>query len=83
MKEPVKKKVASVKKVKALHVPAPAKKCVHTFKCIFNDDCEKEAKAEFSAMSSEQLEIIGRNHGIELDRRLVKSTLVKQLYEVM
>ena len=34
-------------------------------------------------MSSEELEAIGRNHGIELDRRLVKSTLVKQLYEVM
>ena len=75
--------IKKAKTAKAPRVPAPAKKCVHTFKCMFNDDCEKEAKAEFSAMSSEQLEIIGRNHGIELDRRLVKSTLVKQLYEVM
>ena len=75
--------IKKAKTAKAPHVAVAAKKCVHTFKCMFNDDCEKEAKAELSAMSSEQLEIIGRNHGIELDRRLVKSTLVKQLYEVM
>ena len=73
----------TAKTAKAPHVPVPAKKCVHFFRCMFNDDCEDLAKAELSAMSSEQLEIIGRNHGIELDRRLVKSTLVRQLYEVM
>ena len=75
--------IKKAKTAKAPHVAVPAKKCVHTFKCMFNDDCEKEAKAELSAMSSEELEVIGRNHGIELDRRLVKSTLVKHLYEVM
>jgi len=75
--------IKKAKTAKAPHVAVPAKKCVHTFKCMFNDDCEKEAKAELSAMSPEELEAIGRNHGIELDRRLVKSTLVKQLYEVM
>jgi len=68
---------------KAPHVPIPDKKCVHFFKCMWNDDCEKQAKEELSAMSSEQLEAMGRHYGIELDRRLVKSTLVKQLYEVM
>ena len=68
---------------KAPHVAVAAKKCVHTFKCMFNDDCEKEAKAELSAMSPEELEAIRRHYRIELDRRLVKSTLVKQLYEVM
>ena len=81
MKQPIVKKKAAPKKDAKPNIRFV--KCVHTFKCMFNDDCEKEAKAELSAMSSEELEAIGRNHGIELDRRLVKSTLVKQLYEVM
>ena len=75
--------IKKAKTAKAPHVAVPAKKCVHTFKCMWNDDCEASAKAELSAMSPEELEAIGRNHGIELDRRLVKSTLVTQLYEVM
>ena len=75
--------IKKAKTAKAPHVAVPAKKCVHTFKCMWNDDCEASAKAELSAMSPEELEAIGRHHGIELDRRLVKSTLVTQLYEVM
>ena len=75
--------IKKAKTAKTLHVPVPAKKCVHFFKCMWNDDCEASAKAELSAMNSEELEAIGRHHGIELDRRLVKSTLVRQLYEVM
>jgi len=65
------------------HIPVPAKKCVHTFKCMFNNDCEALAKAELSEMTPEYLEIMGRNYGIELDRRKLKSTLVNELYEVM
>ena len=75
--------IKKAKTAKTLHVPVPAKKCVHFFKCMWNDDCEKAAKKELSAMSSEELEAMGRHYGIELDRRLVKSTLVRQLYEAM
>jgi hypothetical protein len=74
---------SKAKTAKAPHVPVVAKKCVHFFKCIWNDDCEDLAKAELSNMSSEELEAMGRRYGIELDRRLVKTTLVNQLYEVM
>jgi hypothetical protein len=50
---------------------------------MFNNDCEALAKAELSEMTPERLEIMGRNYGIELDRRKLKSTLVNELYEVM
>ncbi len=65
------------------HTPVPAKKCVHTFKCMFNSDCEALAKAELSDMTAEELELKGRTYGIELDRRKLKATLVNELYEVM
>ena len=50
--------IKKAKTAKAPHVAVAAKKCVHTFKCMFNNDCEKEAKAELSAMSSEELEVM-------------------------
>ena len=61
-------------------------KCIHTFKCIFNPggkDCVKLAKSELNAMTKSQLEQVGRDHGIELDKRKTKAKLVEQLYEVL
>tara|TARA_B100000378_G_C17854778_1_gene346382 strand:- start:308 stop:505 length:198 start_codon:yes stop_codon:yes gene_type:complete len=55
-------------------------KCIHTFKCLFNRDCEKIAKSELSAMTKAQLETLGREKGIELDKRKTKAKLVEQLY---
>ena len=56
-------------------------KCIHFFKCMFNDDCESVAKAELWKMSPEELEAHGRMHGVELDRRKTKAALVDELYE--
>lgn len=36
---------------------------------------------DFKKLSKEELEKVGRRHGIELDRRLIKSKMVKQLVE--
>ena len=55
-------------------------KCIHKFKCLFNKDCEKIAKSELSAMTKVQLETLGRENGIELDKRKSKAKLVEQLY---
>ena len=55
-------------------------KCIHTFKCLFNRDCEKITKSELSAMTKAQLELVGRDNGIELDKRKTKAKLVEQLY---
>ena len=59
------------------------KKCIHTFKCMFNKDCEKIAKSELAEMSKSELELMGRNNGIELDKRKTKKALVEELYEVL
>ena len=55
-------------------------KCIHTFKCLFNRDCEKIAKSELNAMTKDKLEVLGRENGIELDKRKSKAKLVEQLY---
>ena len=55
-------------------------KCIHTFKCLFNRDCEKIAKSELNAMTKNDLEAFGRANGIELDKRKSKAKLVQQLY---
>ena len=55
-------------------------KCIHTFKCLFNRDCEKITKSELSTMTKTQLEELGRLKGIELDKRKSKAKLVEQLY---
>ena len=55
-------------------------KCIHTFKCLFNKDCEKIAKSELTKMTKAQLETLGREKGIELDKRKTKAKLVEQLY---
>lgn len=36
---------------------------------------------DFKKLSKEELEQVGRQHGIELDRRLLKSKMIKQLKE--
>lgn len=36
---------------------------------------------DFKKLSKEELEQVGRQHGIELDRRLLKSKMAKQLKE--
>ena len=61
-------------------------KCIHTFKCMFNPggkDCVKLGKDELNAMTKAQLELVGRDHGIELDKRKTKKALVEELYEVL
>ncbi len=63
--------------------PSFIKKCIHTFKCMFNKDCEKIAKEELAEMSKSQLELVGRDNGIELDKRKTKKQLVDELYEAM
>ncbi|OUV78939.1 MAG: hypothetical protein CBC91_04585 [Rickettsiales bacterium TMED131] len=41
------------------------------------------SKADMSKMTKAKLEEMGRNHGIELDRRLTKDKLVTQLRKHM
>ena len=60
--------------------PSFLSKCIHTFKCLFNRDCEKIAKSELNAMTKNDLEILRRDNGIELDKRKSKAKLVEQLY---
>ena len=55
-------------------------KCIHTFRCLFNRDCEKIAKSELTKMTKAQLETLGREKGIELDKRKTKAKLIEQLY---
>jgi hypothetical protein len=55
-------------------------KCIHKFKCLFNKDCEKITKSELNAMTKDKLEVLGRENGIELDKRKSKAKLVEQLY---
>ena len=59
------------------------RKCIHTFKCMFNKDCEKIAKEELAEMSKSQLELVGRDNGIELDKRKTKKALIDELYEAL
>ena len=80
MKEPiVKKKKAAPKKTAKPTIRFV--KCIHTFKCMFNEDCESIARAELWKMSPKELEAHGRMHGVELDRRKTKAALVDELYE--
>ena len=58
-------------------------KCIHTFRCLFNRDCEKIAKSELIKMTKAQLETLGREKGIELDKRKTKAKLVEQLYDAL
>ena len=55
-------------------------KWIHKFKCLFNRDCEKITKSELNAMTKDKLEVLGRENGIELDKRKSKAKLVEQLY---
>ena len=62
------------------------KKCIHTFRCIFypgGKDCKKLAKEELSEMTKSQLELMGRDNGIELDKRKTKKVLVEELYDAL
>jgi len=47
---------------------------------LFSKDCEKIAREELNAMTKNDLEILGRENGIELDKRKSKAKLVEQLY---
>jgi hypothetical protein len=44
---------------------------------------KKETKAELSKMTKVKLEELGRDNGIELDRRLTKAKLVAQLHKAL
>jgi hypothetical protein len=50
---------------------------------MFNKDCEKIAKEELAEMSKSQLELMGRDNGIELDKRKTKKVLIDELYEAL
>jgi hypothetical protein len=61
-------------------------KCIHTFKCMFNPggkECVKLGKDELNAMTKAQLELVGRDHGVELDKRKTKKALVEEVYEIL
>ena len=61
-------------------------KCIHTFKCMFNpggEECVKFAKSELNAMTKAELELVGRDHGVELDKRKTKKALVDEVYEIL
>ena len=73
-------KVSAKNSGKFLRASLAIDKCIHTFKCLFNKNCEKIAKSELTKMTKVQLEVIGREHGIELDKRKSKAKLVEQLY---
>ena len=73
-------KVSAKNSGKFLRASLAIDKCIHTFKCLFNKNCEKIAKSELTKMTKAQLEVIGREHGIELDKRKSKAKLVEQLY---
>ena len=57
----------------------------YIFKVQGKDETIKTStvKKDFSKMSKIELEKFGRTIGIELDRRLSKTTLVKQLEEAV
>ena len=40
---------------------------------------KKTEKTDYSKMSKKELEVFGRDYGLELDRRLKKSTLVRMV----
>ena len=40
---------------------------------------KKTEKTDYSKMSKKELEAFGRDYGLELDRRLKKSTLVRMI----
>ena len=66
--------------------PSFMSKCIHTFKCMFNPggkDCVKLGKEELNAMTKSQLELVGRDHGVELDKRKTKKALVEEVYEIL
>ena len=66
--------------------PSFISKCIHTFKCMFNPggkECVKLGKDELNAMTKSQLELVGRDHGVELDKRKTKKALVEELYEIL
>ena len=66
--------------------PSFMSKCIHTFKCMFNPggkDCVKLGKDELNVMTKSQLELVGRDHGVELDKRKTKKALVEELYEIL
>ena len=46
-------------------------------------DCVKLGKDELNTMTKAQLELVGRDNGIELDKRKTKKALVEELYEVL
>ena len=75
-----KPKVSVKNSGKFLRASLAIDKCIHTFKCLFNSNCEKIAKSELTKMTKAQLEVIGRENGIELDKRKSKAKLVEQLY---
>ena len=42
-------------------------------------DCINNSMSEYSKLSKDELEALGRKYDIELDRRILKSKMVKQL----
>jgi hypothetical protein len=45
--------------------------------------CDHTDEEDLEAMTKLELELLGREHGVELDRRKTKSTLVEQMKDLM
>lgn len=72
-------KAEAGKRLNELQPAAPKKKAaVKPSKTPKTPKTPALSKAELSAMTKKELEIMMRNHGLELDRRKTKDTLVKQ-----
>ena len=62
-------------KAKEVPAPAPAPIAVATPEEVIEEDLDSMSKAE--------LELLGREHGVELDRRKSKSTLKKTMKSIL
>jgi hypothetical protein len=47
------------------------------------EECVKLGMNELKLMTKIELELLGREHGIELDRRKKKSTLVQEIFDIL
>jgi len=72
---PVKKKSTAKKKVEVAETPESGSE--------ESDSEESDRPAELTDLTKTELESLGREHGIELDRRKKKEDLISELTEVL
>jgi len=64
--------------------PPPAPDTTGHGPAMMEDDVDEETSFwDLENMTKRELEELGREHGVELDRRLNKSTLVEQMREIL